>query len=952
MIINANKISLTFDDTETMKKVGVSVPSAKDGKISTDGMERATDCTVQKEMGSSIVYTEAEARQLHMEDMEVSQDNLLSPADFISQCMTGEDAKDLSEEKTPLEEYTSSQLERAVSRVKEQRSEKEEAISDYVSKEKEEAETLQENTIKRVAGDLVSSVVLGKLEQSPLLVNTENVMRLSHAVQLTQERQNISPASVKFFIGNGFAITPENISNSVHGGKTEMVVEELAEESQFVQIEAQVQEILQEGGLTISEENMDTAKWLFANELPVTAENIRIFQRLEEIKAETDDTLIGRIVDNMLDGMLPEKSDLTKWSVKEAKVAIKKFTEADSLQAKRQLEEIRLTMTVEAARTMSSKGIELDVSNLEKIVEELKIQEQQARNALLQETGLPVTAENAEIMGDTLQAAKTVLAAPVEVLGVSFRKEVTLVSLAEEAVHITRDFAKAEQTYEAVGTQVRKDLGDSMTKAFQNVDAILEDLDLEVTAMNRRAVRILSYNQMVLQEENILQMKEHDSRVTTLMKDLKPQVVAELIRKEINPLELSLEELSQEVAAIADEIQVEDVSFRKFLWKMDHQDGITPEERQSMIGVYRLLDKIEKSDGAVIGQVVKEGKEMSLANLLSAVRTRKNAGMDVQVNDDFGELEDLQTKGVSISQQIEAAYSETLVTELKKNLSPKVLKEENWESSLEVLMEECQEENSIETVSYYEEVAESIRQTMANAEENIQSFLQKLDMPDNAKNLQMVQAMLENGGKALTSLWKEEESEELIEHFDEPESLEEFYEEVDKNHEKTLENQAESDDINYGGIVDIAKMANSISFYRQVRTYQMYEVPIMTESGWMACHVTFQNGETAEKGTVEISAYSDELGQIRATFKVSGKRVKGFMTTEKKESLEDCQKILKNFEMDLEENGFTMEGNLVQGSRSSLHVGDKAEGTKNRDLYQVAKWFLENLKGKEDSNEN
>ena len=47
-------------------------------------------------------------------------------------------------------------------------------------------------------------------------------------------------------------------------------------------------------------------------------------------------------------------------------------TEADFITAKRQLEEIRLTMTIDAARTMESKGIHLDVGNLMEIVEELK----------------------------------------------------------------------------------------------------------------------------------------------------------------------------------------------------------------------------------------------------------------------------------------------------------------------------------------------------------------------------------------------------------------------------------------------------------------------------------------------------------------------------------------------------------------------------------------------------
>ena len=90
-------------------------------------------------------------------------------------------------------------------------------------------------------------------------------------------------------------------------------------------------------------------------------------------------------------------------------------------------------MTVDALRNMSAKGIDLDISNLENIVKELRQQEKQARESFLQETGLPVTEDNARVMGDTLEAARNVLAAPVEFLGraLEVQDEATLASLSE-----------------------------------------------------------------------------------------------------------------------------------------------------------------------------------------------------------------------------------------------------------------------------------------------------------------------------------------------------------------------------------------------------------------------------------------------------------------------------------------------------------------------------------------
>lgn len=955
MIIQTNKISLNFNDTEGMKKLGVSVSGATDGSISNVILEHTTDCAVQKETGSSIVYTEAQARQLNMGEVELSDDGWFSPADFINSCMTGEDVKSLAEEETPLEEYTSSQLERAVSRVKEQRSEKEQAVESQVAKEKKDKDALEEH--------LQEKLLQEKLPGSP-----ENVARLFNAVSMLAGLETFSQASMKFFIGNELRLTPEGISAGSYGAGSAPAVTSL-EGDAFKQMESQIEDILTEGDVEVTEDTMNTAKWLYENSLPVTAENVKIYQRLEELKEEDTDTLISRIVDDMMDGMIPEKADLTKLSVSEAEEAVNNLvsvsddtlrrtyrTEADFIGAKRQMEEIRLSMTIEAARTMSAKGIELDVSNLEKIVESLREQEQQARESLLMETNIPVTQENVHMMADTVQAAKNVMSAPAELLGITIEAggEQTLSELSDSAVNLTAQYDKMEQSYEAVGTEVRRDLGDSITKAFQNVDDILEDLDLEITGRNQRAVRILAYNRMELTKENIYRMKEYDSKVTSLMDSLKPPVVSELIKRGVNPLEKSLEELSGEVREIQKEVAAEDISFRKFLWKMDHQGGLTSEERQSMIGVYRLLDKVEKSDGAVIGQVVKEGRELSLSSLLSAVRTKKAGGMDVQVNDDFGGLEETVTSGVSISEQIQAAYGDSVVSQLQKDLSPKVLRElseEGNEMSLEALLEACQNEGETdaEMAEYYTRMADHIKETVEDAEGRLQAFLQELDLPDTLTNLAMAQAYMGGGANEYSSLWKKEESEKLTEAFDNPEELEKVYEEIDGNHEEALAENRESDDITYDGISSIARMANSISFYRNLRDYQMYELPIVTERGVTTCNITIRDGESREKGTVEISMESETLGSVQATFKVSGKRVKGFVTAGNTDSVEGCRKLLDEFEKDLGENGFTMDSeSLIQGSRNSLHTGNKSDGTKNRDLYQVAKLFIMNISGKDD----
>ena len=96
--------------------------------------------------------------------------------------------------------------------------------------------------------------------------------------------------------------------------------------------------------------------------------------------------------------------------------------------------------------------------------------------------------------------------------------------------------------------------------------------------------------------------------------------------------------------------------YSRFLQRLDRTGGINAQEREAYIGIYRMFRQIEKSDGAVIGSLVATGAQMNFKNMLSAVRTAADKNMDVRVDDGFGGLEELITKGKAIDAQINAGY--------------------------------------------------------------------------------------------------------------------------------------------------------------------------------------------------------------------------------------------------------------------------------------------------------
>ena len=213
--------------------------------------------------------------------------------------------------------------------------------------------------------------------------------------------------------------------------------------------------------------------------------------------------------------------------------------------------------------------------------------------------------DGVDLLKETLSKTDGLKNLPAYALGEMVRTPaVTVGGLYDTASHMKATLMG--KAYETMMTKPRADMGDSITDAFQNVDAILEDLDFDRNEANQRAVRILAYNQMEMTKENIVSVKSADAKVQQMFETLTPQIVLNLIRENKNPLNMTIDGLNEEIMQQKEIRGITDEQrFSEFLYQLDKTNGITQEERKSFIGIYRLLDKIEKSHGKDIGAVVR-----------------------------------------------------------------------------------------------------------------------------------------------------------------------------------------------------------------------------------------------------------------------------------------------------------------------------------------------------------
>ena len=96
-------------------------------------------------------------------------------------------------------------------------------------------------------------------------------------------------------------------------------------------------------------------------------------------------------------------------------------------------------------------------------------------------------------------------------------------------------------------------------------------------------------------------MKAADEEVQRMFKNMTPAVVTQLIKQGINPLEMKISDLNRVAEQVRSEVGKDDnQKFSEYLYKLEKNNQITEEERNSYIGIYRLIHQVEQTDGAAI----------------------------------------------------------------------------------------------------------------------------------------------------------------------------------------------------------------------------------------------------------------------------------------------------------------------------------------------------------------
>jgi hypothetical protein len=347
------------------------------------------------------------------------------------------------------------------------------------------------------------------------------------------------------------------------------------------------------------------------------------------------------------------------------------------------LEILRYQMTFKAAMRLNIEGVDLANSQLELLrnkIENLSTEFARMNTVDNPTIEAPLLIEEPLILEVNRYFSRIHGASTASIAGIAID------STTEETLSsIVQKVERGIDRYDQLRTMPRPDLGDTIEKAFSNVDAILEDLSLENTRFNQRAVEILGRNEMSISQENINKVKVLDLQLQELMERLVPEHVKELVENKVDILNEPIEALLKFTMDKEGEIlsnRQEQVA--KSLYHLFQKEDLTNEQKNNLIGVYRMISTIEQSKGAAIGFLIERHLPMTLENLFDASNYIRSSGenslINATVDDAFGQLHYLQKEGLTIKEQILSGYFETekaLDTTLQEILQGEFQRTEN-----------------------------------------------------------------------------------------------------------------------------------------------------------------------------------------------------------------------------------------------------------------------------------
>ena len=778
-----------------------------------------------------------------------------------------------------------------------------------------------------VGSDTLAQSIEEQFRAADIPLTPENVDELKTAWELASSLQQPQEGEVGYLVDNGLEPEIWNLYVAENSGA------KVQQNTVPQELQDQMDKVITDAGLPVNDENRQKAQWLVGAGLPLTTDTLQQLAELDTIDYPvSEDAFAQAAASALAEGKSPVHANLARQEniyEKATEMVQDWFSDAkwdvtaENLAARKQLEEIRLRMTAEVNVKLLQSDFSIDTAPMEQLIEALRRAEAEVADKYFPNDADAVA--KYETYTQTVQVTNELPGLPVSVLGpYSLEQKVSQETVAEfhsEGKALQTAYTEANERYETLMTAPRRDLGDSIRKAFSNVDDILTDMSLDKTPENQRAVRILAYNRMEITAENIERVKEADKQVTAVIEKLTPKNVLQMIRDGVNPLEKTFGELESYFAENPQSYEEEAEDYSRFLYQLEQKKDITENERKAYIGIYRMVHQIEREDGAAVGAVVNTGAELQFSTLLAAARSRRTSHMDWKVSDDTGLTQEVRLSENNISEQISVGMAKEILTDVSEDTESRD--------------------------AYYQECLQQMREAV-ETEPGAAQMLERGEVNTSTSNLLAAQALLEDPAELFSDLqryrkkYNKEKEIPVAATGEEPAGTEAsgLWEQLDRQNfaddyrtmlqdalqetETISLEQAES----HLDVKQLQLVHKQIRLAENLQNRQEYFLPMYLGDRLAGVHLTMQQG-SGEIAAVDIRVDAGDE-QLEAHLQVTGERIEGYLVGN---TSEEVTKLEKTSDIFLE---------WIQTDTSADWKAEKLPIVSSRDMTRMASGETQN----------
>ncbi len=454
--------------------------------------------------------------------------------------------------------------------------------------------------------------------------------------------------------------------------------------------------------------------------------------------------------------------------------------------------------------------------------------------------------------------------APIETAGAIYEETlkdedmiINLENSARIGMSLRQRFKKAGQAYETYGTMRRSELGDSLDKAVKaSATSLLAEIGCEATDENIRAVRILSYNNMDVTPNNLMQVKEINSTLQELVKNMNPEAILDMIRDNVNPMKDDIHDVNEYLKEKNEHSNNID-KYSTFLYKLDMTDGISAEERAQFIGLYKMTNMFRADAGMAIGTLLRQGNSMTMENLCRAYDINRSFGIDKSVNND-----------TEVDKTTGTRYYLNLFSEVSHRITPLTLKNVNAERKIDERSVEnfCDATDRLydaaSEAEYMDKYMELVR-AVSDTDYAVLRELENADQKINLNNIQAMEQLMQENFYEVALAGDRAHAQQIIDSIDDKEKLEKELKNLSDKAEEDADNalQSKGTDDTFEKIGHVRLMRNTMTLLNNMAMRRDYSIPYLKRDGIGVMKLTVAV-DKSEKGKIAISYDDKELGQV------------------------------------------------------------------------------------------